>query len=77
MDEKLCLMKHEQIDEKLEGHDDMLKDHDVRIGTLEKSDAVHSTQIDSLCKKLDNQTNAIWGLVIVLLTTLIANFFTR
>jgi hypothetical protein len=70
-------MKHEQIDERLDEHDSILKEHGEKIGTLEKSDAVHSTQIDSLCRKLDNQTNAIWGLVIVLLTTLIANFFTR
>jgi hypothetical protein len=77
MDEKICQMKHDQIDERLDGHDSMLEKHDIRLGTLEKSDAVHSTQIDSLCRKLDNQTNAIWGLVIVLLTTLIANFFTR
>jgi DNA-binding Xre family transcriptional regulator len=75
MDEKVCLLKHEQIDERLDSHDLTLKEHTDKISTLEKSDAVHTERLESLCKKLNDQTNAIWALVLAVFGALITYFF--
>ena len=65
-----CLKEHKRVDEKLERHERWLGEHECKIDTLAKSDAVNSTEIKNLCKSIDSQnkrmgnlTNAIWGLV--------------
>jgi uncharacterized protein (DUF3084 family) len=77
MDEKLCTLKHQSIDIKLKEHDEKLKEHDDKIDTLEKSDAVHSNQIESLCKELDSQTNALWALALAIVSALLTFLFSK
>jgi hypothetical protein len=74
MDEKICLLKHEQIEERLDGHDLLFKEHTEKIGLLEKRDAVHTSQLETLCKKLNDQTNAIWALVVAVVAALVTYF---
>lgn len=64
------------IDEKLKEHDETLKEHSERLNTLEKSDAVHTSQIDVLCNRISGLTNAIWALVLVVVGGFVTFFFT-
>jgi len=57
----ICNEKHKRVDDELKRQDETLDDHGKRIVTLEKSDASHTTQLDSLVNALDRQTKAIWG----------------
>lgn len=72
---ELCNEKHKRIDERLDVHDKRLDIHGEKIDTLEKSDAVHTNQIDTICKSMGGLTKAIWGLVTAIGTALIGFFF--
>lgn len=74
MEQKVCDERHKAVDDKFNRHEKWLGEHEVKIDSLTKSDTKNSTNIDNLCKQLGSQTNAIWGLVIVILTSL-AGFF--
>jgi tetrahydromethanopterin S-methyltransferase subunit G len=63
VEKDICNERHERINARLEGHDDDIREVKGRVGTLEKSDAVNSTEIKNLCKQIGSQTQAIWGLV--------------
>lgn len=71
MDEKICDIKHKEIDEKIGIVNKRLDTHSQEIDSLKVSDAVNTNQIDKLTKSLDGQTKAIWGLVITVATSLI------
>ena len=71
MDEKICDIKHETIDNKLGHHERWLAEHEEKIDTLTKSDAVNSTEIKNLCSQIAGQTKAIWGLVSIVATALV------
>jgi len=60
---ELCDSTHKQVDEKLNRHEKWLGEHEGKIDTLTRSDAVNSTEIKNLCKSIGSQTKAIWGLV--------------
>lgn len=46
-------MNSEVVEIKIENHDETLKDHECRIGSLEKSDVKQESKIDNLCDKID------------------------
>lgn len=46
-------MNQEVVEIKINEHDEMLKDHSCRIGTLEISDTKQDSKIDNLCDCLD------------------------
>jgi len=65
-----CAKDHLRVDERLNGHENWLKDHEKKIDVLEKSDATNTNEIKNLCTSIESQnkrigslTNAIWGLV--------------
>jgi hypothetical protein len=66
--EDLCNERHKVIDERL-------KDHGKQLDELTKSDAVNTTMITQICKKLDGLTTAIWALVLTFAGGLIGFFF--
>lgn len=46
-------MNNEVLEMKINEHDTTLKEHDNRIGNLEKSDVKQESQIGMLCEKID------------------------
>ncbi len=70
----LCDKEHNRVDERLNHHERWLGEHEKKIDVLEKSDATNTTQIDNLCKQISSQTKAIWGLVSVVISTLVTFF---
>jgi uncharacterized coiled-coil protein SlyX len=72
---EVCKEKHKRVDEKLEDHEERLSDHDKAIEKLSKSDAVNTTLIGQLIKKLDGLTTAIWALVLVFIGSVVSFFF--
>jgi hypothetical protein len=70
LDEKICDMKHRQIEDKFAEHSHRLSVHGKEIDELKESDAVKRTQIDNLTKAISSQTKAIWGLVCSVIATL-------
>lgn len=73
--DELCEQKHESIEEKFIRHEKRLDEHEVKIDNLEKSDAINSTEIKNLCSQIGSQTKAIWGLVLMVGTSLVGFFF--
>ena len=71
---ELCNEKHKAIDEKFDRHEVWLSDHEKKIDRLDRSDATNTTAIENLCKQIGSQTKAIWGLVTVIMTTLLGFF---
>ena len=67
IDAMTCNERHIRIDARL-------GEHDVKLDTLEKSDARNTTKIDNLCDKMANLTRAIWGLVTVVFAALLSFF---
>lgn len=66
----LCEEKHNTINDKLKQHDKRLEEHDKQIDGLVRSDASNSTKIESLAAAIENQTKAIWGLVVSIIGSL-------
>jgi len=61
-----------------EFHEDMkeqVKDHEHRIVSLEKSDAVLANKIDNLCAQLSGLTSWLKGLVVSMIASLVGFFF--
>ena len=55
-------------------HDDLksqVKDHEVRIETLERKDAGNDVRIENLCRQLENLTGWVKALVVSLIGTLV------
>ena len=75
--EDLCKEKHKTIDEKFGRHEKWIGEHETKIDELEKSDAKNTTVIDNLCKQLNSQTKAIWGLTGVIATAVISVIFSK
>ncbi len=75
--EEICDGKHEVIAERYERHEKWLGEHEVKIDNLCKNDVENTNEIKHLCKQLKNQTSAIWGLVMVVLASLVGFFFTK
>jgi hypothetical protein len=69
-----CIERHKSIDDKIMRHERWLGEHETKIDTLVKSDAVNSTEIKNLCKSIGSQTKAIWGLVSLIAATLLGFF---
>jgi hypothetical protein len=69
-----CAERHKAVDEKIKRHERWLGEHEVKIDTLIKSDAVNSTEIKNLCKSISSQTKAIWGLVSLAAAALLGFF---
>lgn len=51
-------------------------DNTKRIVEVEKVQAVTNSKMDDVCVKLDNQTKAIWGLVVAIITTMLGFIIT-
>lgn len=47
-------MNNDVVEIKINEHDETIKEHENRIGTLEKSDVKHTDSIENLCEKIDN-----------------------
>ena len=75
MEDRLCEVKHEQINEKLELHNRRLNSHAEEIETLKISDATNTNEIKNVCKQMSSLTKAIWGLVGMVGTALVGFFF--
>jgi hypothetical protein len=48
----VCNERHKSINKKLTEHDEKFKEYDDKIDTLTTGAAVHTTQIDNLCKEI-------------------------
>jgi chromosome segregation ATPase len=72
---KLCEEKHKRVDERLDTHEKRLNSHSEELDKLAKSDAVNTTMIGQLIKKLDSLTTAVWALVVVFIGGLVSFFF--
>lgn len=72
---KTCELIHKRVDERLDIHEKRLNAHSEEIDKLTKSDAVNTTMIGQLIKKLDGLTTAVWALVVVFVGGLMSFFF--
>lgn len=61
-------MNNETMEIKINEHDNTLKDHEGRIGNLERSDVKQESKIDNLCDKLDGVINTNNKIFYALLT---------
>lgn len=60
MEQTICEIRHHGIDKKLEAHEGQLKEHDKRIGDLEKYQSKAEQQIEQLCTQIKALVKAIW-----------------
>lgn len=74
MGDQVCELKHKHIDERLQEHDKVLKEHGTAIQKLDRSNATNTEAIRNLCKQIKGLVNAVWGLVVTLLSTGISFF---
>lgn len=74
MEDALCKEKHRSIDTELKRQSDWINEHEKKIDTLVRSDAVNTTALENLCKQIGGQTKAIWGLVSSILMMLTGFF---
>jgi hypothetical protein len=72
---KVCEERHRRVDERLDTHERRLNSHSEELDKLSKSDAVNTTMIGQLIKKLDSLTTAVWALVVVFIGGLVSFFF--
>jgi hypothetical protein len=68
MNEELFVRRVETCEKRIDNHGD-------RIDELEKHEAVRDVKIDNLCKKLEDQTKAIYWLIGLGATSLLGFFF--
>lgn len=61
-------MNNEVIEIKINDHEETLKEHEGRIGNLEKSDVKQESKLDNLCDKLDGVINTNNKIFYALLT---------
>lgn len=64
LDDMVCAQVQKRINERLDDHDEVLKEHGARINRLDCSDAVNTKAIKDLCKQLGGLIKAIWGLAL-------------
>ena len=76
LEDDVCAEKHKRVDERLEQHEIIMKEHDSKIDVLSISDATNTAVISNLCDQLSSQTKAIWGLVSMVAVSLLGFFFT-
>jgi len=74
MDEKVCTERHERIDARFRDYDGVLEKHRDDITGLKISGSKNETTIENVCKNLDGLTKAIWGLVLIVASSLIGFF---
>jgi len=74
MNEQICNLKHKQIEETLDLHNERLNSHSQRLDVLDKSNAVHTNQIDNLCKQIADLVTTLKWLIGLTITTLLAFF---
>ncbi|KEH99978.1 hemolysin XhlA family protein [Clostridium botulinum] len=74
MNEELCREKHRQIDKTFKLHDTRLNSHSNRLEFLEKSNAVHNTEINNLCKQIGDLITTIKWFIGLTITTLLGFF---
>lgn len=56
------------METKINDHEETLKEHEGRIGNLEKSDVKQESKLDNLCDKLDGVINTNNKIFYALLT---------
>jgi regulator of replication initiation timing len=74
--DKLCDERHENIEKNISEMRSDISGIKEDVSELQKSDAVHTTQIDNLCHRLGSLTTAIWAFIIVVIGGYITFFFT-
>lgn len=75
MEDNVCEEKHKSIDEKLEKHDAILKEHTKQIENLSNDGREYKVQIQNLCCKIDSLISTFkWGIGITG-TGIVAFFF--
>lgn len=72
---ELCAERHKLVDKELQDHKERLDGHDDDIKRLDRSDAMHTQEINNLTKSINAQTKAIWGLITIVATGLVGFFF--
>jgi hypothetical protein len=70
--EKLCKEMHKNLDDKIQGHETWLKEHEVKIDILNKNDAVNTTTITNLCEQIKNLVVSIRWVIGLLVPTIIS-----
>lgn len=75
IDERLCDSKHKSIEDQLDHHERWLGEHENKIDELKTSDATNTNEIKNLCRQMSSLTKAIWGLVVMVGTSLLGFFF--
>lgn len=75
MDEKICEMKHQRIDEKLGVHDRRLNSHSDRLDIIEQVNSRLEERLDGLIKQLESLNTTMRWLIGLLLGGVVSFFF--
>lgn len=63
MENEVCKLKHEAVDERLRLNDRRLDNHGERIDKLEQGQAELSTIMINLCKKVDKLIDVLYDII--------------
>lgn len=69
MEDKLCDLRHKEIEGKLMAHEQKLEAHDQRLDAIDVKQATSDTRIDALCKEISGLVTTLKWFIGFLATT--------
>ncbi len=75
MDEKVCEIKHQRIDERLGVHDKRLNSHSDRLDIIEKVNSKLEERLDGLIKQLESLNLTMRWLLGLIIGGIVSFFF--
>ncbi|MBU5425025.1 hemolysin XhlA family protein [Tissierella pigra] len=75
MDEKICEMRHQRLDEKIEVHDKRINNHSERLDVIERVNGRLEERLDGLIKQLSVLNSTMKWFMGLLLGGIVSFFF--
>ncbi len=75
MDEKVCEMRHQRIDEKMNVHDKRLNSHSERLDIIEQVNSRLEERLDGLIKQLESLNLTMRWLIGLIIGGIVSFFF--
>ena len=75
MDEKVCEIRHQRIDEKMEVHDRRLNSHSERLDIIEQVNSRLEERLDGLIKQLESLNLTMRWLIGLIIGGIVSFFF--
>ena len=75
MDEKICEIRHQRLDEKIEVHDKRINNHSERLDVIERVNGRLEERLDGLIKQLSVLNSTMKWFMGLLLGGIVSFFF--